>query len=83
MNNDTDVFVPTLTQVVEAMLLFHRGGPWTAADGRHWAFLTGTEEATTRNLCDAARAALAKVDRLSPEHHEAQRALYGFAKSSL
>jgi len=38
-----------------AVLLFHRGGPWTDADRQMWLALTGTEEATTKTLCDFAR----------------------------
>lgn len=44
--------------LLRAVLLFHRGGPWTADDSRMWSALTGKDEATTRALCDAIREAL-------------------------
>lgn len=47
-----------LDRVARAVLLFHRGGPWTDADQRLWVMLTGAEDATTKALCDFAREAL-------------------------
>jgi hypothetical protein len=42
-------------RLARAVLLFFRGGPWTAEDRDVWQALTGTELATTRTLCDLAR----------------------------
>lgn len=44
--------------LARAVLLFHGAGPWTEESAREWFDLTGTSEATTRNLCDFARRAL-------------------------
>ena len=43
--------------LARAVLLFHRGGPWTPEDRAAWKELTGSDEATTRTLCDLARQA--------------------------
>jgi hypothetical protein len=42
-------------RLARAVLLFHRGGPWTEQDREVWLSLTGTPDATTRTLCDLAR----------------------------
>lgn len=57
---------PGLLRVVEAMLLFHSGGPWTQAKDSEFNLLlmplVGREpEATIKGLCDAGRAALARA----------------------
>ena len=49
---------PTLPAALEAVLLFHSGGPWNDAKNQRWRLLTGHDEATTRVLCDTAREAL-------------------------
>jgi hypothetical protein len=41
-----------------AVLMFHRGGPWTNTDRATWRGLTGRDEATTKVLCDLARRGL-------------------------
>jgi hypothetical protein len=51
-------YVRRLENALKATLLFHRGGPWTAADAAEWLRLTETSEATTQMLCNAARKAL-------------------------
>jgi hypothetical protein len=38
-----------------AVVLFHRGGPWTPVDQERWRSYTGSDEATTKVLCDLAR----------------------------
>jgi hypothetical protein len=43
---------------LEAVLLFHSGGPWTHERRTRWQFLTGYAEATTKILCDVVREAL-------------------------
>jgi hypothetical protein len=43
-------------RLAAAVLLFYKGGLWTDEDRAHWHFLTGSEEATTRTLCNLARA---------------------------
>lgn len=52
---------PALLAAVEATLLFHSGGHWDAAKAARWKDLTGGDDATTRALCDLARAALRKA----------------------
>jgi hypothetical protein len=42
-------------RLARAVLLFHRGGPWTDQDREVWRTLTGEDDATTRVLCDLAR----------------------------
>jgi hypothetical protein len=46
-------------RLARAVLLFHRGGPWTDADRAVWLELTGQRDATTRVLGDLAREVLA------------------------
>jgi hypothetical protein len=55
--NATEV-VKALIKVVDSLLLFHEQGAWTAEDQTRWVELTGSSQATTRVLCDAARRAL-------------------------
>ena len=43
---------------LEAVLLFHSGGPWDAAKRARWLEITGNTEATTKILCDTVRGAL-------------------------
>lgn len=47
-----------LRNVVEAMLLFYSGSPWSALKAEQWLALVGQREATTRALCDMAHEAL-------------------------
>lgn len=57
-NNERLVDPASLTGTVRlasAVLLFHRGGPWTPQDHAAWLALTGSPLATTRTLCDLAR----------------------------
>jgi hypothetical protein len=42
-------------QVAQAILLFHKGGPWTVEDTKRWETLTGSCNVTTRELCNLAR----------------------------
>lgn len=49
----------TTADALELPLLFHAGGPWDDAKRARWKALTGTEEATTRVMCDAIRRVLA------------------------
>lgn len=56
-----DTITPAMA--LEAVLLFHAGGPWSHEKSLRWAELTGSAEATTRTLCDAVRAALLLLDR--------------------
>jgi hypothetical protein len=53
-------YVRGLENLAAAVLLFHRGGPWTAQDQQVWGALTGTADATTKSLCDFARKVQAK-----------------------
>jgi hypothetical protein len=45
-------------RLARAVLLFHRGGPWTDNDRALWLALTEQAEATTHVLCDVAREVL-------------------------
>lgn len=42
-------------RLARAVLLFYRGGPWTAWDREVWRELTGSSDATNKTLCDLAR----------------------------
>lgn len=55
---DLKIQIWRIAGLARAVLLFHRGGPWTAADAATWRGLTGSDEATTRTLCDVARQVL-------------------------
>lgn len=48
-------------RLARAVLLFHGGGPWTAADGDEWERVTGSREATTKVLGDLARRVAGEV----------------------
>jgi predicted NUDIX family NTP pyrophosphohydrolase len=50
-------------RLAQAVLLFHRGGPWTALDSGHWLALTGKVDCTTKVLCDLARRILETAER--------------------
>jgi hypothetical protein len=55
---------PAAADALRAVLLFHKAGPWTLAESAEWERLTGTTDATTKNLCDTVRAALGGLDPL-------------------
>ena len=40
---------------LQLVLLFHRGGAWTAQDGEKWTRITGSSLASTKSLCDHIR----------------------------
>lgn len=42
-------------RLARAVLLFHRGVPWSDEDIAIWKALTGEWDATTKVLCDLAR----------------------------
>jgi hypothetical protein len=42
-------------RLARAVLLFHRGGRWTAGDTEMWETLTGELQVTTKVLCNLAR----------------------------
>lgn len=50
--------IERLREAVEACLLFHDAAEWDAGKRLAWHRLTGSSEATTKVLCDTARAAL-------------------------
>ena len=52
---------PELLAALEAVLLFYRGDWWDEGERQEWSRLAGTQEATTKVLCDVVRAALAKA----------------------
>jgi hypothetical protein len=53
---------PAMYAALRAVLLFHTGEVWDADKQRQWADLTGKPEASTKALCDVARAALALAE---------------------
>jgi len=50
-------------KLARAVLLFHRGGEWTAYDREMWIVLTGQHDATTKTLCDLAREVRGQEER--------------------
>jgi hypothetical protein len=48
----------SVERLAKAVILFHYGGPWHAEQQEEWEKLTGTKDATTKNLCDFARGML-------------------------
>jgi hypothetical protein len=65
MSNPVTVTIATgpdeierLRKLARAVLLFHGAPSWTEKEKREWCELTGSQDATTRILCDLARAAL-------------------------
>lgn len=71
---DRESGLPEAVAALKAVLLFHGGGEWDAVKRSAWELLLTqcfestavrlppTNEATTKNLCDAVRAALAKIE---------------------
>jgi hypothetical protein len=45
-------------RLARAVLLFHRGGAWTADHMAEWQVMTGSSEVTSKVLCDVAREVL-------------------------
>jgi hypothetical protein len=52
---------PELLAFVEATLLFHSGGDWDDTKRRRWVELTGSDDATTKALCDLGRAVIGEA----------------------
>jgi hypothetical protein len=50
-------------RLARAVLLFHRGGPWTKNDQEMWEALTGAKDATTKALCELARVVHGQEER--------------------
>lgn len=50
-----------LINACKAVLMFHRGGPWSEAMRDEWKALTGADEASTRTLCEFVREQLEKA----------------------
>ena len=50
-----------LERLARAVLMFHRGGPWTGQERIEWVMLTSEEDATTKVLCDLARRLLTET----------------------
>lgn len=48
------------SDIGRATILFHGGGEWSAEKANEWYCLTGTDEATSKVLCDFIRQCLAK-----------------------
>lgn len=53
-----------MERALEAVLLFYSGGGWGPESQAYWLELTGTEECTTRNLCDFVRKAYGRQFQL-------------------
>jgi hypothetical protein len=53
-----------LREALELVLLVHRGGPWATEERQRWLAVTGSQEASTRSLCDHIRKVLAEEGRL-------------------
>jgi hypothetical protein len=47
-----------IEDALRAVLMFHEGGEWSADRRAEWKRITGSDEATTKVLCDHVRAAL-------------------------
>jgi hypothetical protein len=45
-------------RLARAVLLFDRGGAWTADNMAEWKVVTGSSEVTSKVLCDVAREVL-------------------------
>lgn len=58
MEQEIQELQETLTTVCNAVLLFYHVGTWGKEQRRLWTQYTGTEEATTTNLCNRVRKAL-------------------------
>lgn len=50
--------IERLRKFARAVLLYHGAPSWTEKEKREWSELTGNRDATTRVLCDLARAVL-------------------------
>lgn len=50
-----------LVEALEMVLLYHSGSPWDAAKSKRWERWTGSDDATTRNLCAQVRAVLSRA----------------------
>lgn len=44
-----------LDRLIDAVLLFHHGGTWTAENQAQWLSVTGKPNCSSRALCDFAR----------------------------
>ncbi len=47
-----------LTDALKLALMFHRGGIWSAENVAEWRRITGSDEATTKVMCDHIRKVL-------------------------
>jgi len=65
--------------LLRAVLMFYKAPPWTPRDAEVWTEHTGTEEATTKNLCDAIRRGIVgrvmSYSYITKGHENNQRAL--------
>jgi hypothetical protein len=50
--------VTAIDDACRAVLMFHEGGEWTAERRAEWKRITGSDEATTKVLCDHIRLVL-------------------------
>lgn len=55
----TGANVERLRKALRVVLFFYSPSPWDEAKRRRWHELSGHEDASSKNLCDVVRAALA------------------------
>lgn len=60
-NAQVMVAAPDLLDAARAALLFHSASPWDVEKAAEWKRLTGSDDATTRALCEFLRVAIAKA----------------------
>lgn len=53
---------PEQHAALNAVLLFHSASPWDEQKREAWRAITGTDESTTKVLCDHIRSVLGKVE---------------------
>jgi hypothetical protein len=67
MKQRLEAAAPDLLNVAKALLLFHSSALWGPDEAAEWRRLTGTQDsATTKSLCDFARAAIARAEGTTP-----------------
>jgi len=58
--------VQRLRDAAELPLMFHAGGIWLGDNPTRWKQITGTDEATTKVMCDHIRSVLAQTTLEEP-----------------
>jgi len=60
-SEEMDVIADDAFTALDLVLRFHAGGPWTETDWFAWKVITGSDEATTKVMCDHIRSVLARL----------------------